>query len=37
MLVTQTSYDLGMHRTDEMLRAWLSSESWQTCEAICGL
>jgi Domain of unknown function (DUF4902) len=37
MLVTQTSYDLGMHRTDELLRAWLSGESWQTCEAICGL
>ena len=37
MLVTQTSYDLGMHRTDELLRAWLSGESWQTGEAICGL
>jgi hypothetical protein len=34
MLVTQTSYDLGMHRTDELLRAWLSGESWQTSRAI---
>lgn len=32
MLVTQTRYDLGTHRTDELLRAWLSGESWQTSE-----
>ncbi|OOG62060.1 hypothetical protein B0E46_13800 [Rhodanobacter sp. B04] len=37
MLVTQTSYDLGMHRTDELLRAWLSGESWQISGAISGL
>jgi len=36
MLVTQTSYDLGMHRTDELLRAWLSGESWQSGECVCG-
>jgi hypothetical protein len=29
MLVTQTSYDLGMHRTNELLLTWLSGESWQ--------
>ncbi|WP_168170856.1 DUF4902 domain-containing protein [Rhodanobacter sp. C01] len=32
MLVTQASYDLGTHRTDELLRAWLSGESWQNDE-----
>jgi len=29
MLVTQTSFDLGMHRTNELLQTWLSGETWQ--------
>lgn len=32
MLVTPACYDLGMHRTAELLQAWLSGESWQTGE-----
>jgi hypothetical protein len=29
MLVTQASYDLGMHKTNELLQAWLAGEVWQ--------
>ena len=30
MLVTPTSFDLGPHRTNELLQTWLSGESWHS-------
>lgn len=29
MLITQKRYDIGVSKTTELLRAWLSSVSWQ--------
>lgn len=37
MLITHTHYDLGMHKTNELLLGWLSGESWQSSEATCSL
>jgi uncharacterized protein DUF4902 len=36
MLVTQTGYDLGMHKTNELLHAWLARESWQPADPASG-
>lgn len=32
MFVTQTNYDLGMPKTNELLCAWLARECWQPVE-----
>jgi len=36
MLVTQAGYDLGMHKTNELLQAWLARETWQPGESAVG-
>jgi Domain of unknown function (DUF4902) len=33
MLVTATGYDLGTHKTSELLHAWLAREPWQASES----
>jgi hypothetical protein len=37
MFVTQTNYDLGMPKTNELLCAWLACECWQPIEIAYAL
>jgi hypothetical protein len=37
MFVTQTNYDLGMPKTNELLCAWLARECWQPTEIAYAL